>query len=159
MQYSIINFSSMLTLHSPHSFFLITRSFYPLICFIHFAHPQTPTSGNHHKCQSLLCSYNFCFCFCSVQIPHMSSYDICSSLTYFTQHNALKAHPCCHNLHYYLLYHNNIPLYIYFIFFIHSSINRYLGGFLEKAMAPHSSTLAWKIPWMEEPGRLQSMGS
>ena len=29
----------------------------------------------------------------------------------------------------------------------------------EKAMAPHSSTLALKIPWMEEPGRLQSMGS
>ena len=29
----------------------------------------------------------------------------------------------------------------------------------EKAMAPHSSTLAWKIPWMEEPGRRQSMGS
>ena len=28
----------------------------------------------------------------------------------------------------------------------------------EKAMAPHSSTLAWKIPWMEESGRLQSMG-
>ena len=31
--------------------------------------------------------------------------------------------------------------------------------FSEKAMAPHSSTLAWKIPRMEEPGRLQSMGS
>ena len=29
----------------------------------------------------------------------------------------------------------------------------------EKAMAPHSSTLAWKIPWVEEPGRLQSMWS
>ena len=29
----------------------------------------------------------------------------------------------------------------------------------EKAMVPHSSTLAWKIPWMEDPGRLQSMGS
>ena len=29
----------------------------------------------------------------------------------------------------------------------------------EKAMAPHSRTLAWKIPWMEQPGRLQSMGS
>ena len=29
---------------------------------------------------------------------------------------------------------------------------------LEKAMAAHSSTLAWKIPWTEEPGRLQSMG-
>ena len=30
---------------------------------------------------------------------------------------------------------------------------------LEKAVAPHSSTLAWKTPWTEEPGRLQSMGS
>ena len=29
---------------------------------------------------------------------------------------------------------------------------------LEKAMKTHSSTLAWKIPWTEEPGRLQSMG-
>ena len=30
---------------------------------------------------------------------------------------------------------------------------------LEKEMATHSSTLAWKIPWTEEPGRLRSMGS
>ena len=30
---------------------------------------------------------------------------------------------------------------------------------LEKEMATHSSILAWKIPWMEEPGGLQSMGS
>ena len=30
---------------------------------------------------------------------------------------------------------------------------------LEKEMATHSSSLAWKIPWMEEPGGLQSMGS
>ena len=29
---------------------------------------------------------------------------------------------------------------------------------LEKEMAPHSTTLAWRIPWTEEPGRLQSMG-
>ena len=35
----------------------------------------------------------------------------------------------------------------------------YLGIVSEKAMAPHSSTLAWEIPWTEEPGRLQSMGS
>ena len=36
-----------------------------------------------------------------------------------------------------------------------------LGGedILEKEMATHSSILAWKIPWTEEPGRLQSMGS
>ena len=35
----------------------------------------------------------------------------------------------------------------------------FLSTLTEKAMAPHSSTLAWKIPWTEEPGRLQSMGS
>ena len=34
-----------------------------------------------------------------------------------------------------------------------------LGRSLEKEMAIHSSTIAWKIPWTEEPGRLQSMGS
>ena len=34
-----------------------------------------------------------------------------------------------------------------------------LGVDSEKAMAPHSSALAWKIPWMEEPDRLQSMWS
>ena len=32
-------------------------------------------------------------------------------------------------------------------------------SFREKAVATHSNTLAWKIPWTEEPGRLQSMGS
>ena len=35
---------------------------------------------------------------------------------------------------------------------------RQVSTFLEKAMATHSSTLAWKIPWMEEPGGLPSMG-
>ena len=34
-----------------------------------------------------------------------------------------------------------------------------LGMIAEKAMAPHSSTLAWKILWTEEPGNLQSLGS
>ena len=34
-----------------------------------------------------------------------------------------------------------------------------LSMVLEKAMAPHSSTLAWKIPWKEESGRLRSVGS
>ena len=38
--------------------------------------------------------------------------------------------------------------------------NRYrLLNTTEKAMAPHSSTLAWEVPWTEEPGGLQSMGS
>ena len=38
-------------------------------------------------------------------------------------------------------------------------IDQYSSGIREKAMAPHSSTLAWKIPWTEDPGRLQPMGS
>ena len=47
---------------------------------------------------------------------------------------------------------------------ITNSMDMSLGGLQElvmdrKAMAPHSSTLAWKIPWTKEPGRLQPMGS
>ena len=38
-------------------------------------------------------------------------------------------------------------------------ISKYLASETEKATAPHSSTLAWKIPWMGEPGGLPSMGS
>ena len=40
-----------------------------------------------------------------------------------------------------------------------SGNNSTLWQWLEKAMAPHSSTLVWKIPWTEEPGGLQSIGS
>ena len=40
-----------------------------------------------------------------------------------------------------------------------NEIKRLLVLGMEKAMATHSSTLAWKIPWAEEPGRLPSMGS
>ena len=47
---------------------------------------------------------------------------------------------------------NIIYLYTYICVCIYIYIS-------EKAMATHSSTLAWKIPWMEEPGRLQSMKS
>ena len=39
------------------------------------------------------------------------------------------------------------------------SIKSYLSYNHDKAMATHSSTLAWKIPWTEEPGGLQPMGS
>ena len=38
-------------------------------------------------------------------------------------------------------------------------LNPGLGRSLEKGMATHSSILAWRIPWTEEPGGLQSMGS
>ena len=40
-----------------------------------------------------------------------------------------------------------------------SLINTNVSYKLEKAMAPHSSTLAWKVLWTQEPGGLQSMGS
>ena len=49
----------------------------------------------------------------------------------------------------------NSNVKFFFFFFIQKTF----GCFREKAMAPHSSTLAWKIPWTEEPGRLQAMGS
>ena len=52
-------------------------------------------------------------------------------------------------------------LVIFFFYLIHFSIVHIYAlvyDILEKEMATHSSTLAWKFPWMEEPGRLQSMG-
>ena len=49
--------------------------------------------------------------------------------------------------------------YIYIHIYLQMCICMHILHILEKAMAPHSSTLAWKIPWMEEPGGLQSMGS
>ena len=57
-------------------------------------------------------------------------------------------------------------IYIYYIYVINRKLLSHVWLFvtpytiqLEKAMAPYTSTLAWKIPWMEKPGRLQSMGS
>ena len=53
-----------------------------------------------------------------------------------------------------------VSIIILIIFILQAGANRpWLGLTSEKAMAPHSSTFAWKIPWMEEPGRLQSRGS
>ena len=49
---------------------------------------------------------------------------------------------------------------VYVVYVIFKCLNTSLVMLIrEKAMAPHPSTLAWKIPWTEEPGRLQSMGS
>jgi len=42
---------------------------------------------------------------------------------------------------------------------VNAQVKTWEGLGSEKAMAPHSSTLAWKIPWVEEPGSLQSVGS
>ena len=47
----------------------------------------------------------------------------------------------------------------YIYTYIYTYIYMYTYIHMEKAVAPHSSTLAWKTPWMEETGRLRSMGS
>ena len=54
-----------------------------------------------------------------------------------------------------------IPMYCFIVQRIYNvpEICRTLFLLVEKEMATHSSTLAWKIPWTEEPCRLQSMGS
>ena len=49
--------------------------------------------------------------------------------------------------------------YLNFIEYSYIAIDTQLYEYLEKEMATHSSTLAWKIPWTKEPGRLQTMGS
>ena len=53
----------------------------------------------------------------------------------------------------------NVNYLFKFNFLNYKSYISLLELLVEKAMAPHSSTFAWKIPWTEEPGRLQSMGS
>ena len=58
-----------------------------------------------------------------------------------------------HNLAIFISSLKSVPLFCFYNF-----ISGHLSLVMEKAMAPHSSTLAWKIPWLEEPGRLQSMG-
>ena len=52
-----------------------------------------------------------------------------------------------------------VCVYVCMCLFMYVCISHICVYISEKAMAPHSSTLAWKIPWAEEPGRLQSMGS
>ena len=68
--------------------------------------------------------------------PPLSLFIVMLSKAHLTSHSRMSGSRC---------YMSAIVWY-----FEHSS---------EKAMAPHSSTLAWKIPWKEEPVRLQSMGS
>ena len=58
-----------------------------------------------------------------------------------------------------VVYFSGIELHELLVYFLLILLSNFKPGTPEKAMAPHSSTLAWKIPWTEEPGRLQSMGS
>ena len=78
-------------------------------------------------------------------LPCVSKYPFSTSVSLFLP---------CKQVHLYHFLRFHIYIYIY-----KDTIFVFLYPFdSEKAMAPHSSTLAWKIPWTEEPGRLQSMG-
>ena len=63
----------------------------------------------------------------------------------------LEGNPCCQE--------TNVMFKIFKKKKILVQVTENKNSSAEKVMAPHSSTLAWKIPWMEEPGGLQSMGS
>ena len=75
----------------------------------------------------------------------------------FTQINSLFLAPIPCLLIYWSFVQQSVKAWIQY----NSKIleNFWKRNLLLKAMAPHSSTHAWKIPWIEEPGRLQSMGS
>ena len=71
--------------------------------------------------------------------------------------------PCQESFNYMALANHMVPIFLLLIIFYPIKTSCLLPHFavlqIEKAMATHSSTLAWKIPWTQEPGRLQSMGS
>ena len=69
---------------------------------------------------------------------------------YFQQNQKLQAKPW---------EYKSRNLRIWWVSVCHFEMEFYGTLYSEKALAPYSSTLAWKIPWMEEPGGLQSMGS
>ena len=92
--------------------------------------------------------------------PGNNSKVICKCLTHGRALNELSCHYCSffHLDNQCLPIHRKVSLLI--LRTASGILNKcFLGVYMEKAMALHSSTFAWKIPWMEEPGRLQSMGS
>ena len=64
----------------------------------------------------------------------------------------------CHCLREYVCIYIQLLLYIHIYIHICTYICMYIHIYLQKAMATHSSTLAWEIPWTEEPGGPRSMG-
>ena len=140
-------------------FYLMTPS------FTHFSHSPSPVSAlaTINLFFASMCLFFFCifYLFCFLDYTDKKSGISIFWWTYFTYYNALQVYLCCCEWQDFLIFFDWIIFYcvcvwcisISQILFIQLSMDR-----LEKVMAPHSSTLAWKIPWMEEPGRLQSMG-
>ena len=91
--------------------------------------------------------------------PGNNSKVICKCLTHGRALNELSCHYCSffHLDNQCLPIHRKVSLLI--LRTASGILNKcFLGVYMKKAMALHSSTFAWKIPWMEEPGRLQSVG-
>ena len=108
-------------------------------------------------------------------------YSISLSLSdlFYLFYNALQVHSCCCRWQNFILFYGWVVFhyiyYIYNMYYMTSLVAQMVKRLstmwetwvrsldwedpLEKAVAPHSSTIAWKIPWTEEPGRLQSMES
>ena len=85
----------------------------------------------------------------SFRIEWLDLFAVQGTLRGLLQHHSSKASI--------LWFQSSVSLFIRIKKLLLISCN--LNSRLEKVMAPHSSTFAWKIPWTEEPGRLQSMGS
>ena len=80
---------------------------------------------------------------------------------YVSRHRYVCVYVCIYKfIHIHIHIFELVFCFIYIYIYTHTHTYIYVYVYvLEKAMAPHSSTFVWKIPWTEEPGRLQSMGS
>ena len=126
-------------------------------------HRQIEGNSPHQNDTLLL----FQFCHCSLlwdDIPrapperHLNDLPV-SHLGDFSP-ETLKQYPRVgYNLSLVALLSTQGSLFFLFFFFLNYKSNTSLLRVLEKEMAIHSRILAWRIPWMEEPGRLQSTGS
>ena len=118
-----------------------------------------------HICMELLLNALFCFtdlCFCFyANIILFSWEELCHTVCNQEVWCLQLYSSCLKLLWLFWVFYGSIQILglFYFCEKCHWHFDRDCIESMEKAMAPHSSSLAWKIPWMEEPGRLQSMES
>ena len=129
-----------------------------IIC-IYQPHIPSPFPGNHksdhYACESVSVSWIGSF------VPYFRFHIQVTSwylpFSFWLTSLGVKFYPGSCKRHYFVLFYD---LVVFCCVYVPHLFYPFLCWWrLEKAMAPHSSTLAWKIPWMEEPGRLQSMES
>ena len=101
-----------------------------------------------HRIQWLVIIYSVAICLIFPQRRLLSFHSVCSAISLVCRYSEQHKYLCLENQ--FLGSMPSSPT---------SPMSPLYLAFEEKAMATHSSTLAWKIPWAEEPGRLQSIGS